>query len=100
MCVYVCVCVCVCVCVRVCVCVYVCVYVCVCTCVRVCVCVCTCVCVCVLGRVIVVGQKLFLSPRVVEFGVGVFLGERALVVTMADDDDELMLNVLRCHLTY
>lgn len=38
---------------------------------------------CVLG-VIVVGQKLFLSSRVVEFGVDVFLGERALVVTMAD----------------
>ena len=39
---------------------------------------CVCVCVRVLG-VTVVGQKLFLSPRLVEFALGVFL---AFVVTM------------------
>ena len=68
------------------------VYVCVCVracvraCVRVCVmCVCVCVCVCILKC------KMY-APRA-------YLRKGAQRCYY-DDDNELMLNVLRCHLTY
>ena len=68
-----CLCVCVQECVSVCICVYV--FVCVCLCVFVCACVCVCVCVC---ACVCVCKCVYVYVY----------------------DDELMLNVLRCHLTY
>ena len=52
---------------------------------------CVCVCVCIVNVIV---KRLVLPPCVVDGR------SRSRIVKILIDDDELMLNVLRCHLTY
>ena len=119
-CARVCVCVCVCACVRACVRAFVCVRACVCVRVRACVCVCVWLWLLLLLFLFVDVLLLLILmlfyrlhnnvhlcdvARPHTLNVSVLLKEirctRAKFYSVwGDDDDELMLNVLRCHLTY
>ena len=79
---------------------FVCVCACVCECVCVCVRACVCVCVVVVGGLRGCGSLFeWMCEQTLE-SMSTWVNTLGSPWVDDDDDDELMLNVLRCHLTY